>query len=303
MPANTQPGPNTDKRPPSAEDLLREAEKQFISNPQGAQKLLEEALTLNPNNYDCVLSLARLLVSRKDPLAAIQRYKQALSLNSSAAQVHYELGNVYMGQTEFDMAIDSFEASLRHMPPNRDEVLANIGTCYMKKGDFDKAKLFFKRSLEANPNNASAKSYMASVTATTTPSISPGAGGKPSQTWQYLFEQQTAPQQPAPPGKTPPKSSSARLEGNYTVEGINPKGNKYSGTAGISQSEGKYSVTWKIADHIFTGTGTLTGSTLIINRKGPKADNEIVVYRMGANGMLNGIWGSGKAKETLKPVN
>ncbi len=303
VPANTQPGPNTNRRPPSAEDLLLEAQKQFISNPQGAQKLLEEALTLNPNNYDCLLSLARLLVSRKDPVAAIQRYKQALSLNSSAAQVHYELGNVYMGQTEFDMAIDSFKASLRHMPPNRDEVLANIGTCYMKKGDLDKAKLFFKLSLEANPDNASARSYMASVTATTTPSISPGAGGKPSQSWQYLFEQQTASQQPEASGKTPLKRPSGKLEGNYTVEGINPKGTKYSGTALIAQTEGRYSVTWKIADHTFTGTGTLSGTTLIINRKGPKADNEIIVYRMGANGMLNGIWGAGKAKETLKPVN
>ena len=313
MPANTQPGvgqpqapqpgPNINQRPPSAKDLLLEAEKEFISNPQGAQKLLEEALTLNPNNYDCILSLARLLVSRKDPLAAIQRYQQALSLNSSAAQVHYELGNVYMGQTEFDMAIQSFKASLRHMPPNRDEVLANIGTCYMKKGDLDKAKLFFKLSLEANPNNASARSYMASVTATTTPSISPGAGGKPFQPWQYLFDQQTAPQQPAPPGKTPMNSSSVRLEGNYTVEGTDPNGVKYKGTAGIAQSEGRYSVTWKIADHTFTGAGTLSGNTLIITRKGAKADNDIGSVSNG--GQRNAQWylGERQSKRGLKHTN
>ena len=313
MPANTQPrvgqpqvpkpGPGTNQPQLSAEALLREAEKQFTSNPQGAQKLLEEALTLNPNNYDCVLSLARLLVSRNDPLAAIQRYKQALSLNSSAAQVHYELGNVYMGHTEFDMAIQSFEASLRHMPRNKDEVLANIGTCYTKKGDFDKAKLFFKLSLEANPDNAGARSFMASVTATTTPSISPGAGGKPFQSWQYLFDQQTAPQQPAPAGKILMNSSEVRLEGNYTLEGIKPNGTKYSGTAGIAQSEGRYFVTWKIAGQTFTGAGTLLGKTLTVNRKANAAVNGVVVYRMGANGMLNGIWGSGKGQETLKPAN
>ena len=303
QPQAPQPGPKTDQRPPSTEDLLLEAKKQFTSNPQGAQKLLEDALTLDPNNYDCVLSLARLLVSRKDPLAAIQQYKKALSLNSSAAQVHYELGNVYMGQTEFDMAIQSFEASLSHMPRNRDAVLANIGTCYMKKGDLDKAKLFFKLSLEANPDNASAKSYMASVTATTTPSVSPGAGGKPFQPWQYLFEQQTAPQKPAPPGKTRLKSSEVRLEGNYTLEGTKPNGTKYNGTAGIARSEDRYSVTWKIAGHTFTGTGTLLGKTLTINRNGNGALNGVIVYRIGADGMLNGIWGSGKANETLKPVH
>ncbi|MGO8945691.1 MAG: protein kinase domain-containing protein [Syntrophobacteraceae bacterium] len=302
QPSGPQPGPGTKERPPSVEGLIIDAKRQFISNPQGAQNLLEEALAINPNSYDCLVTMARLLVFRKDPQAAIERYKQALSLNSTDAQAHYELGNVYMGQTEFDMAIESFKASIRLLPHNRDEVFANIGTCYMKKGDADKAKQFFKLSLEANPNNAAARSYMASVAPTTTPSISPGAGGKPSQSWQYLFDQQTAPQQPAPPDKTPSKSGSVRLEGHYTVEGINPDGTKYNGKAGIAQSEGKYSIRWKIADRTLTGTGTLSGTTLIINRKGPKADNEIVVYRMGPNGMLNGIWGSGKAKETLKPV-
>ena len=312
-PANTQSGagqpqvpkqgPDTNQSQLCAAALPLESENQFLIDPHGAQKLMEEALTLNPNNYDCVLSLARLLVSRNDPLAAIRRYKQALSLNSSVAEVHYELGNIYMGQAEFDMAIQSFEASLRLKPRNRDEVLANIGTCYMKKGDLDKAKLSFKLSLDANPDNAGARSSMASLKATTTPSISHGAGGKPLQPWQFLFEQQTAPQQPAPIGKTPLKSSEIRLEGNYTLEGTKPNGARYSGTAGITQSDGRYSVTWKIAGQTYTGTGTLFGTTLTINRKGHGAVDGVVVYRMGANGKLNGIWGSGKGQETLKPAN
>ena len=106
-----------------------------------------------------------------------------------------------MGQDEFDMAIQSFDDCLRLTPRNRDVVLANIGTCYSKKGDFDKAELFFKLSLEANPDNASARSYMARVMATTTPSISPGAGGTPFQPWR--FGQQTAPQRPVSSGRTP----------------------------------------------------------------------------------------------------
>jgi serine/threonine-protein kinase len=298
QPQVPQPSPNTNQRQPSAEDLLLEAEKQFTSDPQGAQKLLEEALALKPNNYDCVLSLARLLVSRKDPLAAIQRYKQALSLNSSVAQVHYEIGNVYMGQAEFDMAIKSFKASLRLMPHNRDEVLANIGTCYMKKGDFDKAKFFFKQSLEVNPDNAAVKSYMASVTAATTHSVSPGAGGSPFQAGQ-----QTAPHRSAPTGQTPLKFPAIRLEGSYTLEGIYPNGAKYNGTALISEYAGSYAVTWKVGDHTFTGTGALLSEkVLTVHRKGPKSVNGLIVYQMEANGMLKGVWGNGKGGETLKPV-
>ncbi len=299
QPQVPQPGPNTNQNRPSAEDLFLEAEKQFTRNPQEAQKLLEQALAINPNNYDCALSLARLLVAAKDPLAAIQRYKQALSLNSSAAQVHYELGNVYMGQAEFDMAIQSFKASLRLMPHNRDEVFANIGICYMKKGDLDKAKFFFKQSLEANPDNANAKSYMASVTAATTPSKSPGAGGKPFQSGQ-----QTTPHQPAPYGQGPLKFPALRLEGSYTLEGIYPNGTKYNGTALISQYAGNYSVTWKFGDHIFTGTGTLLSeNVLTVHRKGPKTVSGLIVYRMEPNGMLKGVWEDGKGGEILKPVH
>ncbi len=311
VPANTQPvvgqpqvplsGPNTNLRQPSAEALLLEAKKQFTSNPEEAQKLLEEALTLNPNHYDCVLSLARLLASRNDSQAAIQRYKQALVLNSHVAEVHYELGNVYMGQADFDMAIQSFEACLRLTPLHRDEVLASMGTCYMKKGDFDKAELFFKLSLEANPDNTSARSYMARVIATPPPSISPGAGATPFLSGQ--FGEHTAPQGPLPFVKTPLKGSEVRLEGNYTLDGTYPDGTKYNGTAWITQTDGKYSVRWKTGDRTFAGTGTLSGKILTINRQGPGAENGVVVYGMGANGMLKGTWGSGKGKEILKRVD
>ncbi|MGO9314284.1 MAG: protein kinase domain-containing protein [Syntrophobacteraceae bacterium] len=301
QPQVPQPDPNTNRPRPSAETLLIEAKKQFTSNPEWAQRLLEEALTLNPNNYDCVLSLARLLVSRKDPLAAIQRYKQALGLNSHDAEVHYELGNVYMGQTDFDAAIQSFDECLRLTPRNRDEVLANIGSCYAKKGDFDKAELFFRLSLKANPDNASARSYMARVIETTPPSTSPGTGGTLFRS--RLFGQQTALQGPLPSGKTPLKSSDVRLEGNYTLEGTNPNGTKYNGVAWITQSDGKYSVRWKTADQTFTGTGTLSGNILTVNRQGPGAVNGVVVYGMGADGILKGTWAGGKGKETLKRVN
>ncbi len=310
LPAPTQPkvprpGPGLDQRQPSAQALLVEAQKKVISNPHEAQKLLEEALTLEPNNYDCLLALARLLVLRNDdPSAAIQKYKQALSLNAGVSEVHYELGNVYMGQAAFDMAILSFQDCLRLNPRNRDEVLANIGACYMKKGDMLEAKHFFKMALEANPDNAAAKSYMASVTTTTTTPSSPhGGAARQFHAWHYLFDKQSDSEEAETSGKTPTRSTEAKLEGNYTLEGTNLDGARYSGTAGITRSGSGYSVTWKIANKSYTGSGALSGKTLTINRKGPGAFEGVVTYKLGANGMLKGAWGSGKGKETLKLVN
>ncbi len=303
QPQVPQPGPVTSPRQqPSADALLLEAGKQLISNPNGARDLMEKALTLDPNNYDCALSLARFLVSRKDYPAAIERYRQALSLKNSVADVHFELGNSYMAQIEWDKAIQSFEACLRLMPRNRDEVLATLGTCYAKKGDSDEAKHFFKQALDANPDNARAKSYMSSLmpTASATPSISPGAGATTSGPVQS--GPQTSLQVPATL-KTPRKSPGVSPEGDYILEGTSPDGTKYNGTAGVTQGGGRFLVTWMIAGQTLTGTGTLSGKILTVNRKDSGAKHGVVVYALGPDGMLKGTWGSGKGKEILKPVN
>jgi tetratricopeptide (TPR) repeat protein len=207
-----------------------------------------------------------------------------------------------MELTDLDMAIRSFEAGLILMPDNRDEVLASIGTCYMKKGNTDKAQLFFKLSLEANPNNAGAKSSMAALTPPATPTVVPGAADTPSPR-SGQTEQQASPQRPVPPPVKPPVKPVGAIPGNYALEGTNPNGGRYTGMVEITQSGGRYFVTWKIADQTFTGAGVLLGQILTVNRKGPGAVNGGVVYGRGANGVLNGTWGSGKGKETLKPAD
>ncbi|MGC9964457.1 MAG: protein kinase [Syntrophobacteraceae bacterium] len=294
------PAPQAGRSEPSVEALLVDAEKQLTSNPEGARKLLEQALARDPNSYESAVILARLLASRKDYPAAVQRYKQALGLNGRNAEVLYELGCVYMELADLNTAIESFEASLALAPHNRDEVLAGIGICYMKKGSVDRAELFFKQSLDANPNNAAARTYLASIAAKTIPPVVSGAGVAPSQSGQP--GPQASAERPVPVVKSPMNSSGVRL-GNYTLEGINPNGAKYSGKAEIAQSGARYSVTWKIADQTLTGTGVLMGRILTVNRKGPGAVNGVVVYGMGANGALNGTWGSGRGKETLVPLD
>ena len=292
----------------TAEALLSEAEKQFASNPDGAEKLLEEALTLNPNSYDCILSLARLLVSQRDYQAAAHRYKQALNLNGSSPDIYCELGNTYMRLTEYDMAIDSFQACLTLRPRNKDEVLANIGTCYERKGDADRAQVFFKQALEVNPANAGARSYMASAAAkapspTLPPaffSTSPAAGDAPLKSWQP--GRQALPQKTVSPVNAVPGNAET-IAGNYMLDGINPSGNGYRGSVEITQNGGKYAVTWKIAGQTYSGAGTLSGQFLTVDRKGPGVMKGVVAYGMGARGVLIGTYGSGKGKETLKRIN
>jgi thioredoxin-like negative regulator of GroEL len=194
VPAGGQTGP-------TAESLLLDAEKEFASDPEKAQKLLEEALTLDPNNYECSLSLARLLSHRKEYAAAIGEYEHALRLDNRAAEVHYELGILYMGQAEYDSAIHSFEDSLILKPANRDDVLANLGFCHLKKGDFAQARLLLRQSLDANPENATAKAFLASLPI---PAVQASAAEPPATQPPATHQLETQPSVGKPPATQPP---------------------------------------------------------------------------------------------------
>lgn len=202
LPPPPQPPPQTEtllpldrppeKPAPSVEALRAEAGKSFTSDPEWAQKLLEQALALDPKDYDTSLALARLLSYRKDYPAAIRQYQQALQLNNRAPDVHYELGSLFLGQGDYDSAIQSLQSSLIHNPRNRDEVLANLGFCHMKKGETAQARSLFQQSLDLNSNNPTAKAFMASLPAAQPPAVNTPEPVKPPVA------------KPAPSAKTPP---------------------------------------------------------------------------------------------------
>ena len=86
------------------------------------------------------------------------------------------------------------------------------------------------------------------------------------------------------------------------MDGANPNGAKYRGTAVITQSGNRYNVTWKIAGQTHSGTGDLTGKTLSINWKDASGNGGVVTYTLTESGVLKGVWANGKATETLTPL-
>lgn len=225
-PPATQPYSAQPQPTPAVESLLLEAGKLFTSDPDRAQKLLEQALSQDPNNYDCAVALARLLSFKKDYAAAIRQYAFALSLDSRASDVHFELGSLLMAQGQYDQAIQSFESSLILQPKNRDDVLANLGFCHFKKGDYRKAKLLLLQSLEFNPNNSTAKAFLASIP---TPTTQPPATEPPAK--KPMITQPPATQPPPPPPKK--VSAEEALEGKWDFT-ITYFGRDFTGTLDIA---------------------------------------------------------------------
>jgi eukaryotic-like serine/threonine-protein kinase len=273
-PPVTQPSPVKDQNRAMVDSLLLEAGRQFVSNPPEAQKLLGQVLSIEPNNFDARVTLARLLAFRKDYSGAIREYQQALRLNSQALELYYEVGNIYLSQGQYDAAIQNLEYCLALRPSNRDEVLTSLAFCYSQKNNSSKALDLYRQALQFNPNNQAARAFLASIPTNNAPSPKVETDG-------------------------------ARIAGSYTVEGSNPNGSQYSGTAVIKQSGSSYAMTWNIANQKFSGSGTLSGKTLTINWKGSGSNagqGGTVVYTLVSNGVLKGVWANGSGAETLSPI-
>ena len=112
------------------------------------------------------------------------------------------------------------------------------------------------------------KTFLGSLIQSTTP----GSAPKPSVSGST----------PAPP---------VRLAGTYRVEGANPDGTRYSGTATISPSGDRLLMTWVVSNRVFTGTGTFSGQALTIYWSDSGGRTGVMVYTLTQGGGPDGIVG------------
>jgi len=104
----------------------------------------------------------------------------------------------------------------------------------------------------------------------------------------------------APPAVAAPKAVYLpQIEGVYSVQGLNPNGTRYQGRVTITVKDDTAFFRWEIAGDSFHGQGPLTGTTLVIDW----GEDDPVIYRINADGTLDGTWANGRASETLRRIN
>jgi hypothetical protein len=92
-------------------------------------------------------------------------------------------------------------------------------------------------------------------------------------------------------------SDIALSEGSYKVEGKNADGSAYEGSVEIERQGTGYHLSWEVGRSSYEGQGKLAGSLLTVDW----GSSTPVVYALGTDGSLTGLWDAGKGEETLTP--
>src|SRR5262245_2228727 len=86
-------------------------------------------------------------------------------------------------------------------------------------------------------------------------------------------------------------------DGRYRTTGQNPNGARYTGTVSIVEKSGQFQFDWQVGASRYGGTGKLDRNLLIVDW-GAK---QPVVYALGLDGGLRGLWADGQGEDILTP--
>ena len=70
------------------------------------------------------------------------------------------------------------------------------------------------------------------------------------------------------------------------------------GAVSISRQGNRYQFDWRVGQSSYRGTGTLDGNVLVVNWGSATP----VIYSLGADGTLRGLWAAGRGAEILTPA-
>ncbi|MGJ7919338.1 tetratricopeptide repeat protein [Neobacillus sp. LXY-4] len=121
-------------------------EKSYLNK---AKQLFWKALKLSPNNTEYRLYLADTLALLKDQ-SAMKQYKQVLKQDPLNLQANYELALYYGKNKNYDQAIVHFKNCLE-IEPTAADVYFELGEIYEKMNDQQNASLMYAQTKKYDP--------------------------------------------------------------------------------------------------------------------------------------------------------
>ena len=121
LPATATAEPAQPARPKTYERLVGEADRLMENGqPARAQKLLDEALAMQPNGVAALSGVAYLQLDRHRPMAAISTFKRALGFSPEFAPALFGLAEAYRAQGEIGPAAENYRKYIAVAPGGPD---------------------------------------------------------------------------------------------------------------------------------------------------------------------------------------
>ena len=84
---------------------------------------------------------------------AIELLEKAIALASSNVEIQFELGNLYLGEKQFEKSVQHLEIA-NALQPNNPRMLAALGYAWFNLQDSDRARVFLEQSVQLAPTFA-----------------------------------------------------------------------------------------------------------------------------------------------------
>jgi Flp pilus assembly protein TadD len=169
-----------------------------LKRPDEARAEYERATTLDPKMSEAFLNLG-ILLSEKDPAAAVAPLRRAVDLLPAQSRPRFLLGHALERSGNISAAVESYEAALR-LDPRDVETVIHLGNLYVGLKRYSDAETKFRTALELEPKSPQALLGLAqSLDAQKKPeaaaayrdylAVQPDAPGAESRTIHLLIEQ------------------------------------------------------------------------------------------------------------------
>tara|TARA_Y100001935_G_scaffold221401_1_gene195619 strand:+ start:482 stop:2650 length:2169 start_codon:yes stop_codon:yes gene_type:complete len=121
--------------------------KQFVE----AEKICQNILDLDSNNFDAINLLAAISFQNKSFSKSIELFKKACKINPNKADLYNNLSIAYMQEKNFKEAIWSWDEATK-LKPNFFQAYFGKGNAYSDLKDYSNAINNFKKAIEINKN-------------------------------------------------------------------------------------------------------------------------------------------------------
>lgn len=147
------------KSQPDFVDLQQALRPRFISD---AILNAEMMLRQNPRDAKAMVEMGSALVMSGRHPEAVERLRQALSINPSLDEAHYFIGLSLRSTKQLAGARQEFENVLR-INPRHGRALGNLGLVLLEQGDLAAATLQFEAALRLNPKDDIARDMLGQI--------------------------------------------------------------------------------------------------------------------------------------------